>query len=186
MKKFRNSLFFKPTAVLMACVWFCGSITASANPPGDKVILKAGTVVPLEFATTVTSRTVSAGSLIDFRVVGHVFVDDRLVIHTASIAKGQVVSVKKSGMLGKPGEFQISIKSVTAVDGRNVLLSSPALSAKGDGKQTLSVLLGIFVCCFCFLIHGEAAEFPAGTPVMASVAYDTSITSRIFVVIDKI
>lgn len=85
------------------------------------------------------------------------------------MAKGQVSRVKKNGILGKAGEIEIKVTSITAVDGSEVYLSSSSLYDDGKDKLLLSLFL-------CFLIKGGEGEIPAGTQCLASVAGNTVVT----------
>jgi hypothetical protein len=172
MTKFRDSVYFKPVAMLLASVMFFGSVRA-ASPAGE-VILTAGTPIPLELATTITSKSVASGTIIDFRVLSDVKVDGKIVVPAGSLAKGQVSRVKKNSMFGGAGELDVAVKSVTAVDGTNIFLSASSLSDEGDSKVVISVVLFVF-CLFGFLIKGGSAEIPAGTQCTATVGSNTSI-----------
>lgn len=173
MKKFRDSVCFKPVAVLLAYVMFFGSTASAANPAGE-VILKAGTSIPLELVSTITSKNISSGSIIDFRVLSDVKADGKIVVPAGSLAKGQVSRVKKNSMFGGAGELEVAVRSVTAVDGTNIFLSSSSLSDEGDSRVVISVVL-FLVCLLGFLIKGGSAEIPAGTQCTATVGSNTSI-----------
>ena len=101
-------------------------------------------------------------------------VDGKTVIPAGSIVQGQIVRAKKSGLLGSEGELEISVKSVKAVDGTNIYLSSNNISDEGSNKVALSIVLTL-CCLFGFLIKGGKAEIPAGTQVQGMVASNTEI-----------
>ena len=80
--------------------------------PGGTVVLKAGTVIPMELVNTITGKTARSGQLVDFRVTSDVKVDGKTVVAAGSIAQGQIVRAKKSGLLGAEGELEIAVKSI--------------------------------------------------------------------------
>ena len=168
--KLFKSCYFKPITFLMALAM----LTMSFTMPNGTVVLKAGTMIPMELVSTITSKTARNGQMVDFRVMSDVKVDGKTVIPTGSIAQGQIVRAKKSGLLGSEGELEISVKSVKAVDGTNIYLSSNNISDEGSNKVALSIVLTL-CCLFGFLIKGGKAEIPAGTQVQGMVASNTEI-----------
>lgn len=168
--KLFKSCYFKPVVFLMALAM----LTMSFTLPNGTVVLKAGTVIPMELISTITSKSARSGQMVDFRVMSDVKVDGKTVISAGSIAQGQIVRAKKSGLLGSEGELEIAVKSIKAVDGTNVYLTTNNLSDEGSNKVALSIVLTI-CCLFGFLIKGGQAEIPAGTQVQGMVASNTEI-----------
>ena len=168
--KLFKSFYFKPMVLLMALAM----LTMSFTMPNGTVLLKAGTVIPMELISTITSKNARSGQMVDFRVMSDVKVDGKTVIAAGSIAQGQIVRAKKSGLLGSEGELEISVKTIEAVDGTIVYLSSNNVSDEGSNKVALSIVLTL-CCLFGFLIKGGQAEIPAGTQVQGMVASNTEI-----------
>jgi hypothetical protein len=146
------------------------------NEKGE-VVLNAGTNVPLETVGIIRSDQVTVGQTIDFRVKHDVKVDGITVINAGSIAKGQVIRAQKAKGLGKEGFVEIQIKSVTAVDGQEVILGGGNVYQEGQDKQTLAIVLGIIVCLLFLTMKGKNAEIPPGYQVTANVA--TSVTIKV-------
>lgn len=82
---------------------------------------------------------------------------------------------QKAKGLGKQGFVEIQIKSVTAVDGQEVFLTGGNVYQEGEDKQTLSILLGVFVCILFLTMKGTNAQVPPGYQVNSSVATTTTI-----------
>ncbi len=141
----------------------------------EKVILRAGTPVMLETTTLISSNAVAPGQEISLRVKYDVKVGDKVVIRAGAPATAQVIRVQKAKALGKPGYIEIEAKSVTAVDGTRVPLTGGRVYVEGDDRQTLSIVLGIFVCVLLLLLKGKEAEIPPGYTIQAQVASDTPI-----------
>ena len=168
--KLFKSIYFKPVLFLMALAM----LTMSFTMPSGTVVLKAGTVIPMELVNTITSKNARSGQMVDFRVTGDVKVDGKTVVAAGSIAQGQIVRAKKNGLLGSEGELEIAVKSIKAVDGTNIYLSSNNLADEGSNKVVLSVVVTL-LCLFGFLIKGGQAEIPAGTQIQGMVVSNTDI-----------
>lgn len=168
--KFMKSVFFKPATLLMAIAM----LTMSFTLPNGTVVLRAGTIIPMELMNTITSSNARNGQIVDFRVLADVEVDGKTVIPAGAIAQGQIVRAKKNGMLGMQGELEIAVRNVKAVDGTNVYLTAASLNDEGNNQTVLSIVL-TFCCLFGFLIKGGKAELAAGTQINAIVGSNTEI-----------
>ena len=171
--KIQNSFFAKPVAVLLAFSFLFMSFTMKGD---GSVVLNAGTNVSLETVSMIQSDMVSVGQTIDFRVKYDVKVDNKTVIAAGSIAKGQVMRAQKAKGLGKEGFVEIQIKSVTAVDGQEVFLTGGNVYQEGEDKQTLSILLGVFVCILFLTMKGKNAQVPPSYQISSSVATTMTIS----------
>ena len=125
----------------------------------------------------IQSNLVSVGQTIGFRVKYDVKVDGKTVVAAGSIAKGQVMRAQKAKGLGKEGFVEIQIKSVTAADGQEVFLTGGNVYQEGEDKQSLAILLGVFVCILFLTLKGKNAQVPPGYQVTSSVA--TTMTIKI-------
>lgn len=139
------------------------------------IVLTAGTTVPLETTSIIRSDEVSAGQIIDFKVRSDVKVNDKVVIAAGSVAKGQVVRASKAKGLGKEGFVEVELKTVTSVDGQQIVLANGNLNQAGEDKQTLSIVLGVVLCILFLTMKGENAQVPAGYQVAPTVASNTTI-----------
>ncbi len=163
LKKFLS--FVGKRTLIMAMGLFVATSYANAR----EVVLKAGTAIPMQLVNTVNGKEAAVGQIVDFRVTSDIKVDGITVIPANSVAKAQVVRAKKNGLLGSAGEIQLSINSVTAVDGTQVILSGGTLADEGKNKLVLSIFL-------CFLIKGGQGELPAGMACSPIVSGNTPIT----------
>lgn len=168
--KLTKSVCFKPYVILMAIAM----LTMSFITPGEVVILKAGTTIPLELVSTLSGNKVQSGQMVDFRVLDDIKVNGKTVISVGSIAKGQITRAKKNGLMGNEGELTVEIKSVRAVDGTTVYLSGNNLSDEGSNRLAISIVLTI-CCLFGFLIKGGKAEIPAGAQIQGTVTSNVEV-----------
>jgi len=174
ISKIHNSLYVKHIALLLAVSILTMSFKMRGN---GEVVLNAGTNIPLETVSMIQSDLVSVGQTIDFRVKYDVQVEGKIVVAAGSIAKGQVMRAQKAKGLGKEGLVEIQIKSVTAVDGQEVFLTGGNVYQEGEDKQTMAILLGVFVCILFLTMKGKNAQVPPGYQVTSSVA--TTMTVKI-------
>lgn len=168
-----NSKFCKLSAILLALNFMSVSLYASGF---EKIILPAGTSIRLENSSEISSENLIAGQTVDFFVSGDVKVDGKVVVKNGSLAKGYVTRVQKAKGLGKEGSLEIEIRSVQAVDGSEVKLTSARVSEVGNDKQTAAILLGVLVCILFLTKKGENAKIPPGFSLDGRVASDTEIT----------
>lgn len=168
----RKSFVMKPV-ITMIILSFLNLSFAMAD---NEVILKAGTYIPLEVMSEISTENMTVGQIIDFKVTKDIMVGKDVVIPFGSIAKGQVTRFEKRKGIGKGASMQIQLKSVTAKDGTEVSLTGGNLSENGDNKMVLSIVLTvIFLCPLFLMIKGKQAVIPAGMNISASVATDTYI-----------
>ena len=171
MRIFKKKPIFKSLAVMLSLAVL--NLSFASAPVEQVVVLKAGTVIPLETINVIKSDNATVGRTIDLRVTRDVEVDGQTVIPAGSIAKGQVTRSQKAKGLGKAGFLEIQIKSVTAVDGQEVYLAGGNVSEEGDDKATLAIVLGLFVCILFFFMKGKNAEIPPG------FSFDSNVASTI-------
>ena len=166
-----KSLVVKPIVAIMILAFMNLSFTLADN----EVILKAGTLIPLEVLSEINTKNITTGQMIDLKVTREISVEKNVVIPYGAIAKGQVTRFEKRKGLGKGASMQIQIKSVTAKDGPEIMLTGGNMSEEGNNKLALSIVLAIFVCPLFLLLKGKQAIIPAGTAISATVATDTYI-----------
>lgn len=173
IKTIQKSFAFKLTAILLILNFNAVTLFAMGL---EKVILPAGSIISLENPTEINSENIIAGQSINFIVQNDVKVDGKIVINQGTIAKGIVTRVQKAKGLGKEGSLEIEIKSVEAVDGTEVRLTSTKVSEVGEDKQTAAILLGVFVCVLFLTKKGKNAIIPNGFTIDGRVASNTEIT----------
>jgi hypothetical protein len=168
----QQSFVTKHIALLLASSIFLMSFKSAEM---ESVTLQAGTGMTLETVTTLDSSEIFVGQIIDFRVKYDVKAEGMTVIPGGSIAQGQVVRAQSARGLGKPGSFEVQIRSVRAVDGQEIFLSGGNLFQEGEDRETEAIVLGIFVCILFLTKQGKDARLIAGYQVGASVASTVQI-----------
>jgi hypothetical protein len=168
--RIQNSFLRKPIAMILILALF----NLSFKAPKGTVTVKAGTKVSLELMSRIDSSVLTAGEIVDFKVKYDVEVDDQIVIAAGSVAKGQVIRASEAKMIGKPGEVEIEIKTLKAIDGQEIPLTSPDIFKEGKDKQVLAIV-GVLLCILTLLIKGEEAQIMAGKSFEASVATNVDV-----------
>lgn len=151
--------------------WAAGVLLLAASvfkAEAEEVTIKSGTPIPLLLEQTITSKNVASGTIINFKCTRDIVVDGKVAIRAGEMAKGQVSHVKKNGILGRAGEIEIRVTSISAVDGSEVYLTANSLYDDGKSKLVLSLFL-------CFFIKGSNGEIPAGTQCVANVSSNTVV-----------
>jgi len=164
-----------PSVILMLIAFTNLSFTLK---PNGEIILPAGTIVPLETIGVLSSAEKSVGQMVELKVRSDVKVGNVVAIPAGSIAKAQITRVKAPKGFGKEGFIEMQVKTVKSVDGQDVNLSSGSIYKEGDDKQTLSIVLGIFICVLFFLMKGKNAEIAPGYQVDAVVSSNISIKTN--------
>ena len=72
----------------------------------------------------------------------------------------------------------IQIKSAKAVDGQEVFLTGGHIYEIGEDKQTLSIILGVFVCLLFLTMKGKNAELSPGFETSSSIATAMKIKTK--------
>ena len=113
-------------------------------------LLPEGTLVPLEFATHVSTRTAKRNDRVKFQVTSDVKADGFTVISKGTEAWGIVTLAKKPSHFLRDGKLQIELQSVTLLNRQAIALRSPAVykqCGKWDWRSTDSLqapLLALF------------------------------------------
>lgn len=150
------------------------SMKLTDNAEGN-LMLPAHTPIIIRCVETISTRDVVSGGTVKFVVASNVKDSNgNILIRSNTPVTAQISFAKAKGMIGKSGELTITDFHTTAVDGAYVPLSS-SVSASGDEKVTLSIVLSVLVCPLFLLMKGEEAQVPAGTTKTAYTVSDIYI-----------
>lgn len=142
---------------------------AAAVAESSKVKVQAGTPIDLVFDLGISGETAVPGQQVVLKVANAVVVDGKTVIAAGAAALGEIVSAKKSGMVGSPGAIAVSVISVKAVDGTVISLSG-SKAADGKSNVTTSIVVTVVCCILGLLMRGGNADIPSGSTLRATVA----------------
>lgn len=163
----------KPLAIAEAAH---GAISASGGLPksgcNSRVgcLLRESTEIGLMFAADLSSKTSNFGDSVELSLVDDLNVGDTVVVPRGSHAVATVSSVKRSGMLGRPGELSVQLQYLVAGD--NHVRIRGTKGRQGQGETGATVMLTVMFGPIGLIKHGKNVNIPAGTRLMAYVDQD--------------
>jgi hypothetical protein len=113
------------------------------------------------------------GTTIPLSVIGDVSVDGKVLIKSNWPASAVLSDVKSSGLF-RGGRIRLELRSLVAVDGREVLVTG-GLHERGDDNVGQTVILGLLFLPLWFFLEGDDVSIPFGTVVRGYVAQDYQI-----------
>jgi len=146
----------------------------AATTPGQ-LILRAGTVVPLVFATTVNSKTTDVGDKFPLTLAEDLKDGDTVLVKKGAPAFAIVTEADGSRGDGVPGEIAFAVDSLN-VNGKRVKLNGSAFK-EGQDKAGSAIALAVAFPLAALLKHGEEAEIKKGTPFTAFVDADVIVNA---------
>ena len=149
---------------------FLGAHTSFAQ----EIVLKAGTIIPLQSVNQVKAADVEEGQMVDFQVSQDVTVDSVNIIPRGYLVKGRVVEARKSSLAGTKGRLVININSLRLPSGEPIFFTNTDVRVNGKNRTPLAVVTAL-VCWPCIFIPGTKAVMPRGYEVQATVASNVLI-----------
>jgi hypothetical protein len=144
----------------------------------------AGTVVMVQLAEPVSTKTHKAGDTFAIRLAEPVVVRGQIVLPAGTKGVGEVTNSSKPGLGGKGAKMVLSARSLTGPGGTPLPLKGLQLAAIGKGREKAATALGLGGIGFAPLgfvgiaIHGGDVEFPAGTEATAKLAASATLKSQ--------
>ncbi|MGZ3276830.1 MAG: hypothetical protein ACXU82_06055 [Caulobacteraceae bacterium] len=174
-------------ALLIASAAPCGG--AMAQQPTRTVAARkccrvaAGTVVMMELAEPVSTKTHKSGDTFAIRLAEPVVVQGQIVLPAGAKGVGEVTDAAKPGMGGKGAKLVLSVRSLTGPKGNILPLKGLQLSVNGKGHEKAATALGLGGIGFAplglagIIMRGGDAELPAGTQATAKLASTATLPS---------
>ena len=159
----------KKLILLLACMM---SLTSYAQ---SEVVVKAGTMVPLQNVNTTRATDVKVGDKMLFRVARDINVNGKTAIPYGTMVKGTVDQAKRSSWWGTKGRLRVNMTDICLPNGDIVPLDNCTAYVCGKNRTALSVSLFLFVVWPACFICGSKAEMQAGYEVVANVAANTTV-----------
>ncbi|MGE3103647.1 MAG: hypothetical protein AB7F83_08965 [Lysobacterales bacterium] len=163
-----------PTSTFVAA----GAETAEAAPvlaedaidridlAGD--VIPAGTTLRFVVLDAVGSATAKIGDTFRLESRTRVLLNGVEVLPSGVAAHGEVIHADRRGMLGKPGELLLKLRTMQW-QGRQVRLRNSAASLADDKTNkamTVSLLFGVAG----FFVGGDNVEIPVGSLILGDLA----------------
>ena len=158
------------------------------KPLVEEVVITAGTLVPIRFLSTLSSKKSKVGETFNFQISENVFLDNRLIIPVNSEGVGEITKAKKASILSRSGKLEIEFKSISTLDGTflSLILGEKAEEenkrlylAVGAGILGLIILSSPIGLVFGALVPGKNVKIEEGTEMFLQVESDTPVMTLV-------
>ena len=144
------------------------------NPVFSAVKVPAGTSIPITVEHNVTSKTVASGGAIDAVIAEDVIINNNIVFKKGDNASITVLSAKKAGFIGKPGEMSLYGGKVYDTKGIEHKIDLNR-QIEGDEKTWPKVCLGVSIfflwpLALCGFVKGGQAKLNPLPPIDARLS----------------
>jgi hypothetical protein len=190
IENLENVLFGKTSSDVLAmrAESIFGVCFKEGRPQVEEVLIPAGTLVPIRFLTTLSSKSNKTGETFNFQIAENVFLENKLIIPANYEGIGEITKAKKATLLSRPGKLEIEFKSVSALDGTsfNLILGEEAKKenkrlyvAVGAGILGLIILSNPIGLVFGALVPGKNVKIEEGTEMFLQVKDDTTVIALV-------
>lgn len=101
-----------------------GTGSFAGYPPEDRIIVPAGTRVPLLLRNAVNTGTAKAGDSVYFETLYPIAVNNRIVIPMGTFVRGEILLAKRPGRIRGRGELRLALEQMTYPNGYTIELGS--------------------------------------------------------------
>lgn len=190
IENLENLLFGKtsPDVLAMRAESIFGVCFKEGRPQVEEVAIPAGTLVPIRFLSTLSSKNNKAGEAFDFQISENVFLDNKLIIPVNSEGVGEITKAKRATILSRPGKLEIEFKSVSALDGTSLSLILGEKAEEENKRLYVAVgagILGFIILSnpiglvFGALIPGKNVKIEEGSEIFLQVKDDTTVIALV-------
>jgi hypothetical protein len=114
-------------------------LSVSAANAGDVYTnIQAGTQVQVRITEKISSETASVGDVFHGTLAAPVAANGRTLFTKGAEVTGEVVRVERSGRLSRPGELELSLRTIVS-RGRTYAVSAEPFVFKGDSHTKSNV-----------------------------------------------
>ena len=158
------------------------------KPATEEVIIPSGTLIPIRFQSTISSKDAIPGDTFTCQVVKNIFLSNKLIIPMNSIAIGEITEVKKAKILAQPGKLELFFNPIMALDGTSIELIMGEKAEEENKRLYVAVgtgILGFLVLsnpiglAFGALIPGKDVKIDEGTEMVLQVKEDTKVLALV-------
>ena len=154
----------------------------------ETVTLPKDSVIKLEFAEDLSSKTAQAGDVVKYKVADNVFVNDVLVIPKGAEGLGKVTKVVGPRMFGQDARIDVDFGFLYAIDNTHVkvflgeIAKQEAKTIAGAAGATIGgmVVLGPIGVIGGAFVTGKSVNIPAGSITFVQVKVDTEIQGMVY------
>lgn len=154
----------------------------------ETVTLPKDSVIKLEFAEDLSSKTAQAGDVVKYKVADNVFVNDVLVIPKGAEGLGRVMKVVGPRIFGQDARIDVDFGFLYAIDNTRVkvflgeIAKQEAKTIAGAAGATIGgmVVLGPIGVIGGAFVTGKSVNIPAGSVTFVQVKGDTEIQGMVY------
>ena len=154
----------------------------------ETVTLPKDSVIKLEFAEDLSSKTAQAGDVVKYKVADNVFVNDVLVIPKGAEGLGRVMKVVGPRIFGQDARIDVDFGFLYAIDNTHVkvflgeIAKQEAKTIAGAAGATIGgmVVLGPIGVIGGAFVTGKSVNIPAGSVTFVQVKGDTEIQGMVY------
>ena len=154
----------------------------------ETVTLPKDSVIKLEFAEDLSSKTAQAGDVVKYKVADNVFVNDVLVIPKGAEGLGRVMKVVGPRIFGQDARIDVDFGFLYAIDNTRVkvflgeIAKQEAKTIAGAAGATIGgmVVLGPIGVIGGAFVTGKSVNIPAGSITFVQVKGDTEIQGMVY------
>jgi hypothetical protein len=190
IENLENVLFGKTSSDVLAmrAESIFGVCFKEGRPQVEEVVIPAGTLTPIRFLSTLSSKSNKAGETFIFQISENVFLDNKLIIPVNSEGVGEITKAKKATLLSRPGKLEIEFKSLSALDGTSLSLilgeeaeeeNKRLYVAIGAGILGFIILSNPIGLVFGALVPGKNVKIEEGTEMFLQVESDTTVIALV-------
>ena len=161
--KTSNETFIKRIDALAQATFGTEQIPLAEMQIPNDVLIKVALV------EGISSRTLQAGDIINFKVAENVLVNNKLIFAKGQRGQGTVDKVRKAkGWTGTNGKINIDFQNLNCIDGKNIEIY---VGEESKNEMTLKEMISGAALVGMnlnddwnkFMVHGKNIEIPAGT-----------------------
>ena len=158
------------------------------KPVTEEVTIPSGTLIPIRFQSTISSKDAMPGDTFTYQVVKNMFIGNKLLIPMNSKGIGEITEAKKAKMLAQPGKLELIFNPIMALDGTPIELIMGEKAEKENKRLYVAVgtgILGFLVLsnpiglAFGALIPGKDVKIDEGTEMVLQVKEDSKVLALV-------
>ncbi len=150
-------------------------------PTADQIStvrIPAGTIVEVELAEPLSSRTSEQEQLFALRLAAPIIIDGREVVPAGAAGGGEVIDAARSAFGGRQGRLIISGRYIE-IGGQRARIRGMQITAAGDHRANTALAVSMipYAGIAGIFIQGGEVEIPAGARGTARLAEDIEIAA---------
>jgi len=110
---------------------------AAEKPRAAKVVVPAGTKLPLVLHNSITTRNAKPGDSIYLETLFPIVLDNRIVIPAGSYVQGEILEAKRPGHVKGRGELRVRLNSMILPNGYTVNFNAVPTNAGTGGNESV-------------------------------------------------